>query len=287
MLDRRHLLASVGGALVVPAVSTLSPAAPARAQSVASLPVSFRSAGASMSGDIYLPPAEPVAALVLVHGSGRNASMGQLGSRLAESGFAVLAYDKRGLGRSGGVYEETNNTSPENLRLLAGDAGAAMRVLRGHPRTGKLKAGYWGVSQAGWVVPLAMAQFAAADFFVLWSGPVCTVAEEMEAGIGTGGNLSDDATARKLVATLRSEGRDTDPRQSLRGIKVPGLWIYGGRDETLPVPLSIQRLQGLIDAGQPNFSYWLDSNARHADFQNSRPFMQAMVHWMKDRATSA
>jgi alpha-beta hydrolase superfamily lysophospholipase len=45
----------------------------------------------------------PIAALVLVHGSGQESRMNGLGSLLAENGIAVLTNDKRGVGKSGGV----------------------------------------------------------------------------------------------------------------------------------------------------------------------------------------
>jgi pimeloyl-ACP methyl ester carboxylesterase len=282
MFDRRQVLASMSSTLAVSAASMVSMPQAAQAQNPAikTMPLRFESEGVSLSGGLYLPPAASVGGLVLVHGGGPTPRMESLARLLAQSGFAVVAYDKRGVGHSGGIYEEANNTSPENLSLLARDAAAAMRTLRSHPQAKDLKAGYWGASQAGWVVPLAVAKFETADFFVLWSGPVCTVTEEMEAGIGTGGNFSDDDTARNFIRRLRAEGRDTDPRDSLRGLSIPGLWVYGGRDETLPVALSIERLQGLIDQGQVNFAYWLDSAARHFDLQNSRPFLQATTQWM-------
>lgn len=282
MFDRRELLARLSAGLALPAALSLPQAAQAQNPSIRTLPLRFESKSVSLSGSIYLPPAAPVGGLVLVHGAGRT-PLDRLALGLAQTGFAVLAYDKRGTGKSGGTYEEMNNTSPENLSLLAGDAAAAMHALRAHPEAKGLKAGYWGISQAGWIVPLALAKFESADFFVLWSGPVCTVAEEMEAGIGTGGNFSDDDTARKFVSRLRAERRDTDPRESLRGLSMPGLWIFGRRDETHPVALSIERLQGLIDQGKTNFSYWLDSAAHHADLQNSRPFLDAMNRWMLER----
>lgn len=289
MFVRRQALATIGGALALPAATVLTSSQNAQAQipRVRILALTFESEGVSLSGGLYLPSDQAAGALVLVHGGGSTARLDGLARAMVQAGFAVLAYDKRGLGGSGGVYDEANNTSPENLALLASDAAAAMRTLRSHPETAHLKAGYLGLSQAGWVVPLALTKAASADFFVLWSGPVCKVSEEIEAGIGTGGNASDDATARKFIDRLRAEGRDTDPRDSLRGVSIPGLWIYGGQDETIPVALSIERLQGLIHQGRSNFAYWLNSAAHHADLQNSRPFIAAMARWMIERTAKA
>jgi pimeloyl-ACP methyl ester carboxylesterase len=228
---------------------------------------------------------KPKGGIVLVHGSGRTRRFDGLARLFADNGFAVFTYDKRGVGGSGGVYEGTYNVTAENLRLLADDAGVAMQTLRARPEVAGLGIGYWGISQAGWIIPLAAAAQARPDFMVLWSGPVCTVAEEIEAGIGNGGNNANDQLAREFVRTLRSGGGDTDPRDALRRLAIPGLWIYGGRDPTLPVALSIERLQGLIDGGSQHFSYWLDSSAGHdMDLEVSSPFIQAMMRWMADHA---
>jgi hypothetical protein len=49
---------------------------------------------------------------------------------LAGQGVAALTYDKRGVGKSGGAYAGpevgTNNVGPANLKLLVGDAAAAV-----------------------------------------------------------------------------------------------------------------------------------------------------------------
>ena len=38
--------------------------------------------------------------------------------------------------------------------------------------------GFAGISQAGWIAPLAAERSDLAKFLVLWSGPVCKVSEE-------------------------------------------------------------------------------------------------------------
>lgn len=283
MLDRRQALTHLTSGMVV-AASSLPLSVQAQAAPVLPIPIQFESNGATFGADLHLPATPPVGGIVIVHGAGRVANYSNgLANLFTPTGLAVLAYDKRGLGRSGGTYEETNNTSPGNLALLAADAAAALHTLRHRPELAGRKIGYWGVSQAGWVIPLALAASGGADFFVLWSGPVCTVAEEIEDGIGSGGNLSDDRTARMLVQRMRTQHGDTDPRTSLRQVAVPGLWIFGGRDETHPVKLSVARLQGLIDEGKNNFAYWLNSAGHHFDLQNCQPFLAAMMRWMEEQ----
>ena len=65
--------------------------------------VEFRSEGVTLSGTVVLPP-NIVAAMVLVHGSGPEERMTGRSQALADQGIATLTYDKRGVGKSGGVY---------------------------------------------------------------------------------------------------------------------------------------------------------------------------------------
>lgn len=255
----------------------------AQAVSVQTTAFSFSNQGAALAGDLYMP-AHPVAALVLVHGAGPTKRMQRTAQLFAEQGFVVATWDKRGVGNSGGRYEANRNTSAENLALLAGDAAAAMDWLATQAEVAGLPLGYWGISQAGWIIPLAALRTPQADFITLWSGPLCTVAEEMEAGIGTGGNLSSDDVARAFIAELRAQRTDTDPRDALRKIHIPGLWLFGGRDNTLPVGLSIKRMQGLIAAGQSHFEYRLDPDAGHnMNFETDRAGIDRMIEWMRAR----
>ena len=250
-------------------------------------PASFTNTDVVLAGDLYLPAQRPpVAGLVLVHGAGPTKRMERTATMLAAAGFAVLTYDKRGAGQSGGVYEANYNTSRENLALLAGDASAALQWLQDRPELADRKTGFWGISQAGWIIPIAGVQSGDADFMVMWSGPVCTVIEELEAGLGNGGNLSDDATVQAMIAEWRAEGRDTDPRDALGMLDIPALWMFGGKDDTLPVWLSIERLEGLIEAGQNNFEYRLDPDGGHGlKLPDDQQRVEDMIGWIKKQAS--
>jgi pimeloyl-ACP methyl ester carboxylesterase len=46
-----------------------------------------------------------------------------------------------------------------------------------------------------------------------------------------------------------------DPRDSLSKLAIPGLWYFGGRDNSIPVDLSIERLQNLVAGGHTVFEY--------------------------------
>ncbi|MEO7360493.1 MAG: CocE/NonD family hydrolase, partial [Gemmatimonadaceae bacterium] len=76
----------------------------------------------------------PFPAVVLVHGSGRVTRADQqfLSDQFTSRGWAVLNYDKRGVGESDGVYAGVGPLNSDSLiPLLASDAAAALRLLGG------------------------------------------------------------------------------------------------------------------------------------------------------------
>jgi dipeptidyl aminopeptidase/acylaminoacyl peptidase len=107
--------------------------------------------------------------VVLVHGSEKTSPIGFFQQRLlAAQGIAVFAYDKRGTGRSAGVYTQ-------DFALLADDAAAALAAAR---KLGAFRrAGLFGGSQGGWIAPLAALK-AHADFVAVGFGVVGTAAEQ-------------------------------------------------------------------------------------------------------------
>jgi hypothetical protein len=84
-----------------------------------------------------------------------------------------LAFDKRGCG------ESTGNWRLVGFDAIARDGLAAIRVLQSRPDVDPKNVGFWGISQAGWIMPLA-ASFAPEDvaFIVTTSGGAVNVEEE-------------------------------------------------------------------------------------------------------------
>ena len=135
--------------------------------------VEFVSHGATLSGSIVLPAGDIYAAVVFIHGSGNQTRNLQVAQQFAKDGIAALVYDKRGAGKSGGEYEGNQNVSEKNISLLADDAVSALRRLSTFPSLKGIRVGFAGISQAGWIAPLAAQRSDLAKFLVLWSGPVC------------------------------------------------------------------------------------------------------------------
>lgn len=260
--------------------------------------VSFISRGITLRGSVYIPRERAFAAAVWVDGAGQTGrnSLG-LAQVLAQRGLALLSYDKRGVGQSGGVYAGpeagTNNVSRENLTLLAQDASAALRALRGEKQLRNLPLGLIGVSQAGWIIPLASVRNRDARFMVLWSGAVETTHEDV---------LFEDVTSadpafwdnhtHDEVGAMMNRVQDhlpwpsCDPREALSGLTLPGLWLFGGRDRNINADLSIQRLQGLIADGHPNYSYRVFPDYDHQLGGRKDDVIDVSLAWIREQVST-
>jgi dienelactone hydrolase len=227
--------------------------------------VRFPAAGAELAGTLYTPVAPgPYAGIVLVHGSGKfPRRLYRLWAHgLVRLGFQVLAYDKRGVGDSGGRYEGENNTSTENLRLLADDAAHAVDYLVGR---GGVTAhiGLFGVSQGGWVGPLAAQKNPRVRFLVMHSGPTVSVGEENLYSELTGDHAASEVQRLEAETKVARYGpHGFDPRPVLRELDVTALWLYGDSDASIPVRNSVSVIEGLASEGKP-FQYKLFARADH------------------------
>jgi len=179
-------------------------------------------------------------------------------------GFAVLNYDKRGVGDSEGVYQEAASTS--NLQKIAEDAIAGVEYLASRPEIDTKRIGLIGGSQAGWVIPLAASQSEAVTHFVILSGPVeSTLQEDV---FSTYTNDGDTATSNYDDAKITQQIRDLkpggfDPIPVIAELQQPGIWLWGSVDKSVPVTLSMENLQALIESGKNNFSYEVFPNSDH------------------------
>ncbi|SED25089.1 alpha/beta hydrolase family protein [Pseudomonas costantinii] len=226
----------------------------------------FTSAGTTLAGTVFLPE-HPEVGVVLVHGSGQEKRMSGFAALLARQGIAVLTYDKRGVGQSGGVYAGpevgTNNLDASNLTALAGDANAAFAALSKELAASQVPIGLVGFSQAGWIIPIAAQHNRRADFMVLFSGPVLTTLEQLRFQFLTEGKANfwsthSEADVRKHLAEDpdRYQFVETDPRTALAQLSIPGLWLFGGQDVQAPAMVSIERLDALKASNTGYIQHW-------------------------------
>lgn len=150
--------------------------------------VSFSNRGIRLAGTLISPKtAGKNPAIILVHGSGAEDReyMLPFARFLIRHGVTVLGYDKRGVGGSTGDW---NTASFDDL---AGDVVAAFEYLKNRNDIDRSQIGLLGVSQAGWVMPLAAVRAKGIAFLISVSGagvsPAETTIDEAEREMAAGG----------------------------------------------------------------------------------------------------
>lgn len=254
--------------------------------------VKFVSNGGDTLAGTILKPEHPFAALVIVHGSGQEKRTMEFATLLAQKGIAVLTYDKRGVGESGGVYAGpevgTNNVDSANLNLLSLDASAAANTLSADLANNHIPLGLIGGSQAGWVIPLTAEKNRNVRFMVIFSGPLITVREQLRFQFYTQGDenfwdthTEEDARTHIFNDADRYQFTDTDPNIVLSRLSIHGLWIYGGRDIQVPVKLSIEHLNKL-KAKNKRYGYKLFPGLGHnTAFSADKQPVETAIKWIK------
>lgn len=181
----------------------------------------------SLSGTLTLPAGEgPHPAVILISGSGpqdRNEELfghkpfWVIADFLTRSGMAVLRYDDRGTGKSGGVYE-TSTTKD-----FATDTEAAIRFLRSRSDINGGKIGLAGHSEGGMIAPMIAASDPEVAFLILLAAPGIPIDSLMllqnEALLKTSG-ASDEQIAsvsainREAYRLIKSEPKDWENKVS-------------------------------------------------------------------------
>ena len=258
--------------------------------------IKFESQGFTLVGYI-LKPKKLFAAVVIVYGSDPVKREMAFAKRLAKEGIAVLTYDKRGVGESGGTYVGpsvgTNNIDSTNLNLLSQDANAAVKIFRTYLKDKKILIGLVGFSQAGWIIPITASKNPQIEFMVLFSGPTITTLEQLRFQFYTNGNNNfwgnhTEAEAREHIKNDvdRYQFTATDPKNSLTTLSIPGLWLFGENDIQIPVKLCIEQLNQLKAQGKP-FEYTLFSKLGHnTAFDNDTAPFEISIQWIKQKTLS-
>lgn len=146
--------------------------------------LTFSNREAQLSGTLVLPKkgSEPFPAVVMIHGSGAETRHSYWESGEVEvflqAGLAVFVYDKRGTGASGGDWRTAS------LQDLAADAVAAVDLLRSRPEIDPENIGLYGVSQGGWLMPLAAANTPQVAFVVNVTGAALPLANQEMWSVG-------------------------------------------------------------------------------------------------------
>ena len=224
--------------------------------------------GTPIEASLYLPKTRgPHAAMSVVHGSApiRRGAYEALVERFVRAGYAVLIADKRGVGGTGGTFDTQDNTGPENIERLVSDAVAGVRLLASHPAIRGDAIGLIGISQAGWVAPLAAVRDTSVRFLLLVSAPTVSTREE-----NVWSNLRGDHSGNAIVSLREAEQiidtvsrRGVDARPPLAELTIPGLWLFGSDDNSIPSRKSIRVLDSLNASGGAMYSHRLYEGTGH------------------------
>jgi pimeloyl-ACP methyl ester carboxylesterase len=217
--------------------------------------IRFTCAGAVLTGSLSIPPGRgPFPAAVWVHGSGPSARLtysAPLVRALVDAGIAVFSYDKRGVGQSTGTCCPGDSG---HFNLLAADAAGALAAAERRPEIDPARVGFIGASQAGWVVPLAVARTThPVAFTALADAPVVSYGQERSYSHLTGdeGGSPSDLSMAAIVDEVRADGPNGfDPEPYLLHFPCPSLWLYGGQDRSQPTPIDVERLAELRSSGE-------------------------------------
>jgi dipeptidyl aminopeptidase/acylaminoacyl peptidase len=151
----------------------------ARVPEIISQQIQFSNGDAHLAGKVYLPDkGTHLPAVVVLHHAAVPGKEAELYRHMREGlpamGFAVLIYDRRGTGQSGG------NPRSADYETLADDAIAGAHALAKLSRIDPNRIGFWGLSQGGWLAVLAAGRSKEAAFAVSVSAPLVTAEEQME-----------------------------------------------------------------------------------------------------------
>ncbi len=268
--------------------------------------VSFRSKdGTLLRGSIVFPssPRDAYPAVVLLHGAEpatRSFAYRLHANVFLNRGFAVLLYDKRGAGESGGVHRAT-------FHQLIDDALAAVELVAARTDIDPNVIGIVSASESGWFTPEIVHRSGKVSFAINKVGPSVswqeTVAWEYLNDLQRSGRSPEEAQAevdlvRRIwayqiepdaeavnqleqevlswerhshtvvpatltqVSPAERHRLSYDPTPFLRQTAVPMLYVYGSDDINVPTQLCVANLTAL-QADGASVSFHVFEGAGH------------------------
>jgi pimeloyl-ACP methyl ester carboxylesterase len=183
--------------------------------------VTFTFGDNTLFGILTLPTSPgPYPAVVLISGSVSTSTGVRQGvslsyhvnhaRKIALDGFAVLRYDPPGVGQS------TGEGGFESLEYRSEEAIAALHYLQSRSDIRRDQVGLWGVSQGGWVIAMAAAQYPQdVAFIISVSGSGVSVAEQqiysIQAQSKVAGMSEEDITKAVLFGRVLIDWQLTNP----------------------------------------------------------------------------
>jgi dienelactone hydrolase len=306
----------------------------------------------TLAGTLVLPAgSHPHPGVVLFHGSGAQERDLFTARWFAEQGIAALAYDKRGVG------ESTGNFRTVPFMELCDDGLAAIDYLKSRKEIDTKRIGVWGLSQGGWLGPLAASRSPEVSFVIAVSGPGVSPGEQMivyyanelrsegvtesdvqEASVlrrdiwdylssGSGYEKAkaelEQGRAKRWYKQVKAQRDDLfgplqtpaelgkpehsgfnwfqhemnyDPVPTLRMLRAPALFLFGDKDQLIPVAESVAAIRRVqAEEGHHNFTIREFPNDDHGmrlvsgeGFGETDPeYLQTMRVWLATHVRNA
>jgi alpha-beta hydrolase superfamily lysophospholipase len=201
--------------------------------------------GVTLATSLYLPdgrmPTGGWPAVVVLHGlAGTRGSVELVSANFAEAGFAVLAYDARGHGASGGVITLAGPREVADLRAIR-------NALAARPDVAAAKIGAWGISYGGgqiWNALAAGVPFAAAEVVETWTSLYDALWPQGLARSGIVAGFAASVAARSpLITSLREAAVQSTNPAAIR--ELAGARSALGRAGAIATPMYL--FQGRVD----------------------------------------
>lgn len=224
--------------------------------------IGFANGGVHLAGmliDPLAPGKHPAVILVPASGAEDREYLLPFAHFLVRHGIAVFGYDKRGVGGSTGDWRT------ESFDDLASDAVAAFEFLKTRKEIDHSQIGMIGLSQAGWVMPVAAVRAKGIAFLISISG----------AGVPPAETTMDEARGEMTAAGMRSEG--IEPIIGLMRLEYEYARTGQGWNEYAAAREKIVARMGKAPdtfPGSPNDSYW--RSIRNLYFYDPAPTLRKL-----------
>lgn len=227
--------------------------------------------GVTLAATLYIPDGTPPAGgwpgVMLFHGlGGTRASVAPIATGfLVNQGYAVLAYDARGHGASGGVV------TLDGPREMA-DVRAAFAWFTGLPTVSDTQIGALGISLGGGAVLRAAVEgvpFKAIVPVITWTnlydalapqgwpktGAIATFLQSVQRWDPTAYAIAQDAIRSENTDTVKAFSAQRSSLAGLPALKTPAFFIQGRRDYAFDIS---QAVAGYNAIGGPKRIYFGD-----------------------------
>ncbi len=151
---------------------------------------------------------------------------------LLKLGFAVVRYDKRGIGESEGeLLSLSTDNSFSVVPQLAADMKAVLEASKTHSEVDADRVSLWGVSQAAWYLPVVASEVPNLEFMVVVSGGLVPVGPQNHWEFLTRIEELDPDSPDTISAARNYAGPvGFDQRPLVRNLKIPSLYLAGEAD---------------------------------------------------------